>query len=64
MFGEWKIIDAKMTLSGTDSPEKPNVCTNRPDNPVPPELRNRDYHTESDVPAPTLDQYPGWPASN
>ncbi|MGV9832941.1 hypothetical protein ACWDUL_01870 [Nocardia niigatensis] len=67
VFGEWKITKANMTDSGSDpgpdSRGEANICANRPDNPVPPELRNRDYHTESDVPAPTLDQYPGWPAS-
>ncbi|MEC3953818.1 hypothetical protein VMT65_12330 [Nocardia sp. CDC153] len=63
VFGDWKITDAKMTDSGTDSPGDPNVCADRADNPVPTALRARNPLTPSDTPAPTLDPYPGWPAS-
>ncbi|MFE3193111.1 hypothetical protein ACFXHA_29185 [Nocardia sp. NPDC059240] len=66
VFGEWKVTDANMTDSDADGGVlglgQPNICADRPDNPVPPNLRNRDYKSESDTPAPTLDQYPGWPA--
>ncbi|WP_162958667.1 hypothetical protein [Nocardia yunnanensis] len=66
VFGEWKITKANMTDSGpgagADSGGAVNICADRLDNPVPSELRNRDYQAKSDVPAPTLDPYPGWPA--
>ncbi|MEC3914415.1 hypothetical protein [Nocardia sp. CDC160] len=63
VFGDWKVTDAKMTDSGTDFPGEPNLCADRPDNPVPTALRARDSRKSSDTPAPTLDPYPGWPAS-
>ncbi|MFJ9366438.1 hypothetical protein ACIRRA_18755 [Nocardia sp. NPDC101769] len=63
VFGDWKITEAKMTDPGTNSPGEQNLCADRPDNPVPAALRGRDSRTESDVPAPTLDPYPGWPGS-
>ncbi|WP_157184888.1 hypothetical protein [Nocardia niigatensis] len=63
VFGHWKITDAKMTDPGTNSHGEQNLCADRPDNPVPAALRGRDSRTGSDVPAPTLDPYPGWPGS-
>lgn len=64
VFDGWTLVD-------TDTADKwseinyQDPCDALADNPVPPELRAKDYvHTDYPDPLPTLPPQPGWPAES